>query len=86
MKAPIYAQTSGYLKKWYFDIGSKVKAGEVLAEIDTPEVDQQLQQSLANLKQAQAQLDLSRATYDAMKTFTSDASSPHRTSITRAAI
>jgi RND family efflux transporter MFP subunit len=64
VEAPIYAQTSGYLKKWYFDIGSKVKAGEVLAEIDTPEVDQQLQQSLANLKQAQAQLDLSRATYE----------------------
>src|SRR5262249_50831680 len=38
--APIFAQTSGYLKKWYFDIGAKVKAGDVLAEIDTPEVDQ----------------------------------------------
>src|ERR1700733_12169913 len=35
--APIFAQTSGYLKKWYFDIGAKVKAGQVLAEIDTPE-------------------------------------------------
>jgi RND family efflux transporter MFP subunit len=54
VEAPIYAQTSGYLKKWYFDIGSKVKAGAVLAEIDTPEVDQQLQQSL----------DLSQATYE----------------------
>ena len=64
VEAPIYAQTSGYLKKWYFDIGSKVKADDVLAEIDTPEVDQQLQQSLANLKQAQAQLDLSKSTYD----------------------
>jgi Biotin-lipoyl like len=42
--APIYAQTSGYLKNWYFDIGAKVKAGDVLAEIDTPEVDQQLAQ------------------------------------------
>ena len=37
--APIFARTSGYLKKWCFDIGTKVKAGEVLAEIDTPEVD-----------------------------------------------
>jgi multidrug efflux pump subunit AcrA (membrane-fusion protein) len=64
VEAPIYAQTSGYLKKWYFDIGSKVKAEDVLAEIDTPEVDQQLQQSLANLKQAQAQLDLSKSTYN----------------------
>jgi multidrug efflux pump subunit AcrA (membrane-fusion protein) len=39
--APIFAQTSGYLKAWYFDIGAKVKAGDVLAEIDTPEVDQE---------------------------------------------
>ena len=52
------------LKKWYFDIGSKIKAGEVLAQIDTPEVDQQLQQSLANLKQAEAQLELSHSTYE----------------------
>jgi multidrug efflux pump subunit AcrA (membrane-fusion protein) len=43
--ARIFAQTSGYLKKWYFDIGAKVKAGDVLAEIDTPEVDQQLAQA-----------------------------------------
>ncbi len=48
-QAPIFAQTSGYMKKWYFDIGSKVKGGEVLAELDTPEVDQQLNQSRANL-------------------------------------
>jgi RND family efflux transporter MFP subunit len=66
-QAPIFAQTSGYMKKWYFDIGSKVKGGEVLAELDTPEVDQQLNQSRANLKQAQAALDLSRATYDRNK-------------------
>ena len=62
-QAPIFAQTSGYVKKWYFDIGAKVKNGEVLAELDTPEVDQQLNQSRANLKQAQAALDLSRVTY-----------------------
>jgi RND family efflux transporter MFP subunit len=43
--APIYAQTSGYLNKWYFDIGAKVKAGDVLAEIDTPEVDRMQQTS-----------------------------------------
>jgi RND family efflux transporter MFP subunit len=66
-QAPIFAQTSGYMKIWYFDIGSKVKGGEVLAELDTPEVDQQLNQSRANLKQAQAALDLSRATYDRNK-------------------
>src|SRR5690242_14696420 len=43
MDAPIYARTSGYLKKWYFDIGSRVKSGQLLAEIESPEVDQQLQ-------------------------------------------
>jgi RND family efflux transporter MFP subunit len=62
-QAPIYAQTNGYLKKWYFDIGAKVKAGDLLAEIETPQVDQQLDQARATLKQAQAALDLSRVTY-----------------------
>jgi RND family efflux transporter MFP subunit len=61
--ASIFAQTSGYLKKWYFDIGAKVKAGDVLAEIDTPEVDQQLAQAQAQLKLAQAALDLAEVTY-----------------------
>ena len=61
--APIYAQTSGYLKKWYFDIGAKVKAGDVLAEIDTPEVDQELAQAQAQIKVAQAALNLAEVTY-----------------------
>jgi RND family efflux transporter MFP subunit len=61
--AAIFAQTTGYLKKWYFDIGAKVKAGDVLAEIDTPEVDQQLAQAQAQLKLAQAALDLAEITY-----------------------
>jgi RND family efflux transporter MFP subunit len=61
--AAILAQTSGYLKKWYFDIGAKVKAGDVLAEIDTPEVDQQLAQAQAQLKLAQAAFDLAEVTY-----------------------
>ena len=63
VQAPVFAQTSGYLKKWYSDIGTSVKAGDVLAEIDTPQVDQQLNQAKATLKQAQAALDLSRVTY-----------------------
>jgi RND family efflux transporter MFP subunit len=63
IQAPVFAQTSGYLKKWYFDIGAPAKAGDVLAEIDTPQVDQQLNQAKATLKQAQASLDLSRVTY-----------------------
>ncbi len=62
-QAPIFAQTTGYLKKWYFDIGSKVKTGDVLAEIDTPQVDQELSQAKATLNQAQAALDLSKANY-----------------------
>jgi RND family efflux transporter MFP subunit len=61
--AAIFAQTSGYLKKWNFDIGARVKAGDVLAEIDTPEVDQQLAQAQAQLKLAQAAFDLAEITY-----------------------
>jgi RND family efflux transporter MFP subunit len=61
--APIFAQTSGYLKKWYFDIGAKVKAGDVLAEIDTPLVDQELAQAQAQIKVAQAALNLAEVTW-----------------------
>src|ERR1700676_2535700 len=61
--APIYAQTSGYLTDWHFDIGAKVKAGDVLAEVDTPEVDQELAQAQAQLKVAQAALNLAEVTY-----------------------
>jgi RND family efflux transporter MFP subunit len=61
--APIFAQTSGYLKAWYFDIGAKVKAGEVLADIDTPTVDQQLAQAQAQLGVATAARDLAQVTY-----------------------
>ena len=63
IQAPVFAQTSGYLKTWYFDIGAHVKAGDVLAVIDTPQVDQQLNQAKATAKEAQAALDLSRVTY-----------------------
>jgi len=52
--APIYARVPGYLKKWYVDIGTQVKAGEVLADIETPELDQQLQQARADLATAVA--------------------------------
>jgi RND family efflux transporter MFP subunit len=61
--APIFAQTSGYLKIWYHDIGAKVKAGDVLAEIDTPEVDQELAQAQAQLKVAKAALNLAEVTW-----------------------
>jgi len=60
--SPIYARTNGYLKKWYRDIGSHVNKGDLLAEIDTPEVDQQLLQARADLTTAQANLNLSSIT------------------------
>ncbi len=59
---PIYARTSGYLKAWHFDIGAHVKQGDLLAEIDTPEVDDQLQQARADLATAQANLQLAEIT------------------------
>jgi len=62
--APIYARTNGYLKRWYVDIGTHVKQGQLLAEIDTPEVDQQLRQAKADLGTAQANLNLSKITAD----------------------
>jgi multidrug efflux pump subunit AcrA (membrane-fusion protein) len=60
--APIYSRTDGYLKKWYVDIGGRVKKGQLLAEIDSPEVDQQLLQARADLATAQANLQLSQTT------------------------
>jgi RND family efflux transporter MFP subunit len=62
IRAPIYARVPGYLKSWKHDIGSKVKAGEVLAEIDTPDLDQQLMQARADLNVARANAKLSEIT------------------------
>lgn len=62
VESPIYARTSGYLRKWYHDIGSRVNKGELLAEIDVPEVDQQLNQARADLATAQANVHLSEIT------------------------
>jgi RND family efflux transporter MFP subunit len=59
---PVYARTSGYLKAWRFDIGAHVSKGDLLAEIDTPEVDQQLRQARADLATAQANLQLAAIT------------------------
>jgi RND family efflux transporter MFP subunit len=61
-ETPIYSRTNGYLKKWYFDIGSHVRKGQLLAEIETPEVDQQLQQSRAELERIQANMELAGVT------------------------
>jgi RND family efflux transporter MFP subunit len=60
--APIYSRINGYLKSWYVDIGDHVKTGQLLAEIDAPEVDQQLAQARADLATAQANLRLSAIT------------------------
>jgi RND family efflux transporter MFP subunit len=62
VESPIYARTNGYLKKWYHDIGSRVKQGDLLVDIDTPEVDQQLSQARADLNTAEANANLSKIT------------------------
>ena len=59
---PIYSRTNGYLKQWFFDIGAHVKKGQLMATIETPEVDQQLQVAEADLKASQANLDLANIT------------------------
>ena len=62
--APIFARTSGYVKGWYFDIGARVKQGQLLAEIESPEVDQQLEQARADLETARANLRQAQITAD----------------------
>ncbi len=64
LDTPIYARTSGYLKAWHFDMGARVRKGQLLAQIDAPEVDRQLMQARANLATAQANLNLAVITAD----------------------
>jgi RND family efflux transporter MFP subunit len=69
ISSPVYARTDGYLKKWYFDIGAHVKAGQLLATIQSPEVDEQLSQARSTLATAQANLnlaDITKTRYEAM--------------------
>ena len=69
ISSPIYARTDGYLKKWYFDIGAHVKAGQLLATIQSPEIDEQLAQARSTLATAEANLKLAEITktrYEAM--------------------
>jgi RND family efflux transporter MFP subunit len=61
---PIYARTNGYLKRWYFDIGARVKKGQLLAEIETPEIDRQLEQARADFETAEANSQLAQTTAD----------------------
>jgi RND family efflux transporter MFP subunit len=62
ISSPIYARTDGYLKKWYFDIGAHVKAGQLLATIQAPEIDEQLSQARSTLATAEANLKLAEIT------------------------
>jgi RND family efflux transporter MFP subunit len=64
IQASIHARASGYLKNWFVDIGDHVTNGQVIAEIDTPELDEQLAQAKAQLDQAKASLDLAKITAD----------------------
>ena len=64
VQAPISARASGYLKRWHKDIGSRVKQGDLLAEIETPEIDQQLSQAMAARQQAASSADLTRSTLE----------------------
>jgi RND family efflux transporter MFP subunit len=66
-EAPIYARTNGYLKMWYTDIGAPVKRGQLLAEIETPEVDQEQRQAKADLATAKANYELARTTNERWK-------------------
>jgi RND family efflux transporter MFP subunit len=62
--SPVYARTNGYLVKWFHDIGARVKKGELLAVIDTPELDKQLEQARADLESAKSNLSLAKTTAD----------------------
>jgi RND family efflux transporter MFP subunit len=68
--AAIYARATGYVKRWYADIGARVKAGQVLAELDAPDLDQQVQQAKGNLQQARSTLEQSSANYEQGKSNT----------------
>ena len=67
-ETPIYARTNGYVKRWHVDIGAKVANGELLAEIETPEVDRELKQAVANLAQVRAHLELDRTSAERWQT------------------
>src|ERR1700756_2744471 len=78
LPAQLQAQTSGYLRAWHFDIGTKLKANDILAEIDTPEVDQELTQAKAQFQVAQSALKLSQSPTNVTRTVLSGGLLLHR--------
>jgi RND family efflux transporter MFP subunit len=72
-ESPIYARVDGYVKSWLVDIGSRVEIGQLLAEIDAPDLDQQLSQAQSQVEQLKAKLDISRITYVRYKGLLKDA-------------
>lgn len=64
VESPIYARATGYLLHWYVDIGARVKAGQLLADLDTPEIDQELNQAVAQRDQIKSSLGLAKSSYD----------------------
>ncbi|ACC75549.1 efflux RND transporter periplasmic adaptor subunit [Paraburkholderia phymatum] len=64
VESPIYARATGYLLRWYADIGARVKEGQLLAELDTPEIDQELAQAVAQRNQIQSSLALAKSSYE----------------------
>jgi RND family efflux transporter MFP subunit len=64
VESPIYARATGYLLHWYADIGAKVQAGQLLAELDTPEIDQELAQAIAQRNQIQSSLGLAKSSFE----------------------
>src|SRR5260221_4403652 len=83
ISAPIYARVPGYLKSWKYDIGGKVKAGDVLAEIDTPDLDQQLMQARAALGVAQANAKLAQISAERWQSLAGTPADAHQNPFSR---
>ena len=75
---PIYARTNGYLRKWYADIGTRVHRGQILAEIETPELDQQVQQAQSDLATAEANQQIAQITAERWKKLLAKTRSPRQ--------
>jgi RND family efflux transporter MFP subunit len=77
-QAPVYARTNGYVRRWYADLGARVRAGQLLATIESPETDQQLLQARASLQQARASLALAKTTLERYRTLADDSAITHQ--------